>query len=647
MKNKTYLISLLLFTVFVTLLAGCKNADSPTEPTEEKSSIKAISGDEQSGVVATELAQALIVKVSKSNGEPVSGTNVNWLVKTGEGSISSSSTTTDDQGKTQVQWTLGIIAGKQSVEAKISEAGSTATFGAVAEADEPTQFIVKPESFTLQTWGDSLQVSASIADQYGNPVDSEPVTWSSSNSEVVSMDENGWARSYWAARPGEAVLTADAAGYTAQVNAEVKAQMNPNCKEPTDFPVQGAVAGIPTFASEYIVEATPPPYYDNKAAVGDFDGDGDEDIMVFSYNVPWDNTGNKDGEVLFWENDGTGQFSDATAVVLEPDFIKAEHTADVETAEFNGDGILDIFIPQSGYDQDPFPGAPNRLFLSNGDGTITEEAPTNLSPHETTGYTHSSASGDVDCDGDIDIYEGDLFNGEGPHLQINNGSGSFVAEDDRLPPKIASSELAYTDSEFLDVDRDGDLDLMLGEIGGSGDVLLINDGFGYFSRSPAKTLPEPYFTVDNVSVRLRAGDLNLDGWPDLLVSQTPEYNDKRLALWLNNGDGTFTDDTADRLPQPWESWTAQLNIVDLNKDGWPDLLIDRYMLINQGGTFFDATGSVEGLYLNEPEKRDYSTYLTFPIDADGDNSQDILIVRGWYLFEEGEVTPAVILRNTN
>lgn len=244
MKHKTYIISLLLLTAGVAFLGACKGGDSPTEPTEEKPSIEAVSGGEQIGIVATELAQALVVKVSKSNGEPVNGTTVTWSVTAGEGSLSSASTTTGGQGETQVQWTLGTIAGEQNVEAKISEAASGITFAAVAEPDEPVQFIVTPESVTLQTWGDSLQLSASIADQYGNPVDSEPVTWSSSNSGIISMNEDGWARSYWAARPGEAVLTADAGEHSAQVDAVVKAQMNPNCKEPANLPTPRKLSSI-------------------------------------------------------------------------------------------------------------------------------------------------------------------------------------------------------------------------------------------------------------------------------------------------------------------------------------------------------------------------------------------------------------------
>jgi hypothetical protein len=203
------------------------------------------------------------------------------------------------------------------------------------------------------------------------------------------------------------------------------------------------------------------------------------------------------------------------------------------------------------------------------------------------------------------------------------------------------------------VDRDGDPDLVLGEIGFSGDVLLINDGFGSFHQAPHEALPPPYFTTgDYLTAEIKTADVDLDGWPDLLVSATPGYNDGHLAYWKNNGDGTFTDATAGNIPQPWagtgvEGWIFRLHIADFNGDGWPDMLADRHLLINQGGTFVDATGDVYGLHDDRVEMRDYSTFIAFPIDADKDGSNDILVMRGWYLFQKDKPASALILRNMN
>jgi hypothetical protein len=296
------------FSLLLNLLAGilifcaCARGESPTistPSTESDPVVRTVSGNEQSGIVATELAQPLAVKVSDTDGEPMSGARVTWTVTAGEGSLSSTSTTTNDQGQTHVNWTLGTIAGKQEATAAISEGSSSVTFTATAEPGEPVEFIITPESVTMQTWGDSLQLSASMADEYGNVIESGQVTWSSSNSDIVSVDENGWARSYWAARPGEAIITAGLEGMEATVEAEVIAQPNPQCQMLTTFPSQMAVAGIPSFVEEDRINAPAPPYYANDATVGDFDGDGDEDIVAYSYNAPWDNTGDQNGVVLF------------------------------------------------------------------------------------------------------------------------------------------------------------------------------------------------------------------------------------------------------------------------------------------------------------------------------------------------------------
>lgn len=166
MKATGKKFSLTIFATIIMILSACKEGDSPTEPTPPEPnelSIQTVSGSEQTGVVATELAQSLVVKVSDPNGDPVSSTKVTWSVGAGKGLISTENTTTDDQGKTQVDWTLGTVAGEQEVTAEISESSSSVTFTATAEPDEPTQFILTPETVVLQTWGDSLQLSADIA----------------------------------------------------------------------------------------------------------------------------------------------------------------------------------------------------------------------------------------------------------------------------------------------------------------------------------------------------------------------------------------------------------------------------------------------------------------------------------------------------
>ncbi len=67
------------------------------------------------------------------------------------------------------------------------------------------------------------------------------------------------------------------------------------------------------------------------------------------------------------------------------------------------------------------------------------------------------------------------------------------------------------------------------------------------------------------------GDVNNDGWPDVLIT---EYGGVRL--FLNNGNGTFTDVTKESgLDNP--SWGTSAAFVDYDRDGWLDLIVVNYL----------------------------------------------------------------------
>ena len=67
------------------------------------------------------------------------------------------------------------------------------------------------------------------------------------------------------------------------------------------------------------------------------------------------------------------------------------------------------------------------------------------------------------------------------------------------------------------------------------------------------------------------GDVNNDGWPDVLITQ---YGG--VKLFLNNGDGTFTDVTKKAgLDVP--GWPTSAAFFDYDRDGWLDLVIVRYV----------------------------------------------------------------------
>ena len=196
----------------------------------------------------------------------------------------------------------------------------------------------------------------------------------------------------------------------------------------------------------------------------------------------------------------------------------------------------------------------------------------------------------MDCDGDYDVFVGDTTSDPEPvpnHLFINDGGGTFVAEDDRLPPMPTSIPGAV----FCDLDRDGDPDLVWSGGGGPGlsigPLVSLNDGLGYFDAWEVNLPAE-----DQQSFRYRCEDLNLDGFPDLIISNEVAVFPLRPEIFLNNGDMTFEDATANLLPPGISNWPMlDKGVVDLNGDGWPDIILEgnpdpSSVLWNTGGGMF-------------------------------------------------------------
>ena len=106
------------------------------------------------------------------------------------------------------------------------------------------------------------------------------------------------------------------------------------------------------------------------------------------------------------------------------------HPRNLYVADFDGNGTEDLIIADTGFDSDPFPGAQNTLFLQNTDGTLVDAS--NQLP-QVSDFTHDIAIGDIDGDGDIDIYAANLqveFGADQtPYFMINDGTGNFTLED--------------------------------------------------------------------------------------------------------------------------------------------------------------------------------------------------------------------------
>jgi hypothetical protein len=308
----------------------------------------------------------------------------------------------------------------------------------------------------------------------------------------------------------------------------------------------------------------------NFLAVADFNGDGRPDILAARSIYQ---SGQRFSLAVL-VNRGDGTFTDQTSSVFEGEVPTTLEPRRLLVADFNGDGRPDVFIADEGQDVPPSLGYQNTLAISAPGGKLVD-ATANLP--QRWDFSHAAAAADVNGDGSIDLFVGNLGRADSSIL-LNDGTGHFHDEPDGIPAKLADpGQSIITSAVFADVNRDGFPDLIVG--GGSNGlyttvpVVLFNNGHGAFPAQSGKLpLPPGGF---NSPVDFKTADLNGDGFPDIVASyvKTPGSTGRWIQVLINNGDGTFKDETQARLPQTNTngSWIKEIQLVDLNNDGAPDI----------------------------------------------------------------------------
>ena len=165
------------------------------------------------------------------------------------------------------------------------------------------------------------------------------------------------------------------------------------------------------------------------------------------------------------------------------------------------------------------------------------------------------------------------------------------------------------DIAVADFDGDGDLDIIFVSEDDEKNEFYVNDGNAVFS------IDSTIIPVDGISNAVVAADINKDGWPDLLIG-----NRGQNILLFNDQNGGFTDVTADRMPSDGAT-TQDIELADYDKDGDLDLFeaneTQNRILINNGASFTDQTSAL--LPAVEDQTRDVNLG-----DFDGDGDLDIL-----------------------
>ena len=227
---------------------------------------------------------------------------------------------------------------------------------------------------------------------------------------------------------------------------------------------------------------------------------------------------------------------------------------------------------------------------------------------------------DADNDGDLDLY---FSSGSVEHsiysqllydrLLINNGKGQFTDSNQNLPDvenKISTSVVISGD-----IDNDGDLDLFVGErlkignygLPGSG-FILMNDGNGNFSNQTKKIAPK----LTNIGMITDASfeDIDSDGHLDLII--VGEY----MGINIFKNEGSKFVRIENKLLEE-KGWWNEIHITDLNNDGKNDLIVGNHGLNSRFNASksrplklyfsdFDKNGFGEGIICFEAENgKDY------------------------------------------
>lgn len=342
----------------------------------------------------------------------------------------------------------------------------------------------------------------------------------------------------------------------------------------------------------------------------------------------------------------------------------------VAIGDVNQDNLPDIFL--SGNQ------VPNRLYLNQGNFKFKDisEAAGIMAPER---WCSGVAMADVNQDGKLDIYVGATVHKPGRNRanlffvnQGNDADGipSFAEQAEQFG--IADTGQT-THSAFLDYDKDGDLDLYVltniinkypngfrpkqvkGEDPNT-DQLYRNNNDGTFTNVSA----EAGIQIEGFGLGVAIHDFNLDGWPDIYVSNDYLSND---LLYINRQDGTFKNEISSAIQH--QSYSAMGNdVADINQDGLPDIIAldmlpesnerQKMMLLNNsysstfnndrygfefqyvrntlqvhGGVMSDGSMHFSELaHLTGLHKTDWS-WSPLIADYDNDGISDVLITNGF------------------
>ena len=336
---------------------------------------------------------------------------------------------------------------------------------------------------------------------------------------------------------------------------------------------------FPSYDTPVQLDLFPAAFYE------DVDNDGMRDLIVAPNSLSL--AENQHG-IRYYHNTGSDAapvFDHEEDAFLQDRMLDFGEGAYPVPFDFDGDGLMDLLVSNYGYfvPSGPFP---CKVAALRNTGTATAPAFTVVDTDwmglSTSGIGNSMypAFGDVDGDGDDDMYIGDL-NGK-LHFYRNDPDGT-VASMTLIQPNVPSDEGTAIDigqfaaPQFFDVDGDGLQDLLVGERNGN---------VNYFHNEGSTAAPSWHLANDSV------GNVVVTAWWNVTGYSVPFMylnNDGERELlvgsesgWIHHYDGIDgnIDGTWNLVDSTWQDVREGANtsvvLHDFNNDGYKDAVIGNY-----------------------------------------------------------------------
>lgn len=341
-------------------------------------------------------------------------------------------------------------------------------------------------------------------------------------------------------------------------------------------------------------------YNGGGVAIGDINNDSLPDIFFTANMKP-----NK-----LYLNKGNFQFEDITdkAGIGK----KGKWSTGVSMVDINGDGLLDIYVCNSGDVKGD--NKQNELYINNGNMTFTEKAAEY--GLDDRGLSTHAAFFDYDHDGDLDMFllnnsfkaigsfdlqknQRNVRDSVGGHKFFRNDNGHFtdISEEAGIYGSVIGFGLGVT---VGDVNNDGWQDIYVSNDFFERDYLYLNQHNGTFKED----LENEMMSISNASMGADMADINNDGNADIFVTEMlPE------------------DDASVKTKTTFQSWDKyQLDI----KYGYYHQFTRNMLQINNGNNTFGEVGRYSGVCATDWS---WGALMT---DLDNDGLKDIFVANGIY-----------------